>query len=585
MSTLFISTALSFSAQSVESPTKILVSPNILVTRQDSDLPHAETIVAVNPRNKKNLLGASIVFTRDVYGTTLKTYASRDGGQTWADTSFPNRFAFGSVDPQVAFGLHGTAYFISLDAGETFPIHFYRSEDGGFTWERPRMLRGGDHPQMVVDQSTGRFANRIYFTAMYGVRNLAVSRSEDDGRTFIGPVEVPNPRGFWILNLKPFVLSDGTLLVPYVVWEDTDGKQVRTARTQIEFVMSNDGGATFSAPVKVADTPSRSPLGTKLEGSFAKQSNYASFDVDPKSDQIYVVWCNDDAGKLRAFFSTSKDRGKTWSQPKAIDANIPAWADQYQTHLAVNKDGVIGVMWYDTRDCEKQDCYNLYFSASTDGGATFLPAKKVSSETSFPISSKNLTPFYGFVIPGKDSSEKRFRTAFGRWANGGDYLGFIADAEGAFRPFWIDSRNGVFQVFTTRIKVGKEEPLPANLQTISVRDKILLMSDPPEYDFAKKEAVVQIRLRNTSTENIYGAIKLELKKTINWRVIDANGKESETATIDFSKSLGDWKYLPAGAVSEPMKLRFKYDGLGTPLATPGFSFDVSGFLPATPLNK
>ncbi|MDQ3751058.1 MAG: hypothetical protein M3367_18875, partial [Acidobacteriota bacterium] len=142
-----------------------------------------------------------------------------------------------------------------------------------------------------------------------------------------------------------------------------------------------------------------------------------------------------------------------------------------------------------------------------------------------------------------------------------------------------------------------EEPLPANLQTISVRDKIQLMSDPPEYDFAKKEAVVQIRLRNISTENIYGAIKLELKKTNGWKVIDANGLESETTTIDFSKSLGDWKYLPVGAVSEPVKVRFKFDGLptplatprpdglATPLATPSFNFDISGFLATTPLNK
>ncbi len=111
ISTLFISTALSFSAQSVESPTKILVSPNILVTRQDSDLPHAETIIAVNPKDNKNLLGSAIVFTRDERGNANKLYASKDGGQTWTQSEFPE---LGSVDPQVAFGITGTAYFHTL---------------------------------------------------------------------------------------------------------------------------------------------------------------------------------------------------------------------------------------------------------------------------------------------------------------------------------------------------------------------------------------------------------------------------------------------------------------------------------------
>lgn len=571
ISTLFISTALPFSAQSVESPAKILVSPNILVTRQDSDLPHAETIIAVNPKDNKNLLGSAIVFTRDERGNANKLYASKDGGQTWTQSEFPE---LGNVDPQVAFGINGTAYFHTLGRGR----FFYRSTDGGISWEKGGQAGVADHPQLAVDLRSGQYAGNIYISGMFGIREMRVLRSKDDGKNF-DVVKIPNPRGVWILNLQPFVMNDGTLFVPYIVWEETNDKQIQTSRRQIEFVTSNDGGSTFSAPVKFIDLPSRGMWQMdKLEGNFARQSNYTSFGVDPKTDQIYVVRCTDNEGKLRAVFSTSKDRGKTWSEPKAIDANIPAWADQYQAYLAVNKDGVIGVMWYDTRDCEKQDCYNLYFSASTDGGATFLPAKKASSETSFPISSKNLMPFYGFVIPGKDSSEIRYRSAFGRWANGGDYLGFIADAEGAFRPFWIDSRNGVFQVFTTRIKVGKEEPLPTNLQTISVRDKIQLMSDPPEYDFAKKEGVIMIRLRNTSTENIYGAIKLELKKTTGWKVIDANGKESETTTIDFSKSLGDWKYLPAGAVSEPVKVRFKFDGKFDGTANmASFDFDVSGF--------
>jgi hypothetical protein len=552
-------------AQVSDLPTKIIVSPNIWVSRRDADLPHSEPHLAVNPKDAKNLLGASVISFQG--GNTSKIYSSKDGGYTWTTIEFPE---LGGVDPQVAFGLNGTAYFYWL-GGRGF---FYRSTDGGINWEKGGQAVVFDHPQMTVDVSYGQYAGNIYLSGMYSIREMGILRSKDDGKSFIGEIRIPNPHGFWLINVAPFVLNDGTLVVPYIAWDDTNGKQI--ANTKIEIITSNDGGVTFSEPIKVADTPfRRPPPPAKLEGSFAKQSNYASFSVDKKTNQIYVVWCNDDNGKLRTFFATSKDKGKTWSVPKAIDANIPDWADQYQTHLAVNKDGIIGVMWYDTRECARQDCYNLYFSASTDNGATFLPSRKISSETSFPITAKNLRLLNSFNFTREDSIEQSYRSAFGRWSNGGDYLGFAADSEGNFRPFWIDSRDGIFQVFTAQIKVGQPEPIPINLQTASVRDKIRLISDAPSYNLEKKEAVVPVRIRNISMEKIYSPLKLELKKMTGWKLIDSTGKEIETATIDFSNALGDWKYLPPNSISEPIKLRFRFDGLAN---APNLNFDVSAFL-------
>src|SRR6516165_5334903 len=53
----------------------ILVEPNILVSR-DGNVPHLETVLAANPKDPNNFVGAAIVFARADGGMTCKTYAS-----------------------------------------------------------------------------------------------------------------------------------------------------------------------------------------------------------------------------------------------------------------------------------------------------------------------------------------------------------------------------------------------------------------------------------------------------------------------------------------------------------------------------
>ena len=38
--------------------------------------------------------------------------------------------------------------------------------------------------------------------------------------------------------------------------------------------------------------------------------------------------------------------------------------------LAVNKHGAVGVAWVDGRHGTGRECYDVYFSASLDGGST-----------------------------------------------------------------------------------------------------------------------------------------------------------------------------------------------------------------------
>src|SRR5271168_442771 len=80
----------------------VIVGPNMLVSR-DGDFPHVELMAASNPKNPKNILGASITNTKPDGGWADKTYASLDGGNSWSASAFPEQMEWGGADPQVAF--------------------------------------------------------------------------------------------------------------------------------------------------------------------------------------------------------------------------------------------------------------------------------------------------------------------------------------------------------------------------------------------------------------------------------------------------------------------------------------------------
>src|SRR5215831_701609 len=242
---------------------RLIVDPDFLVSR-DGNNAHVEVHVAANPRRARNLVGAAITHTRADGTPATKTYASFDGGQSWSDTVFAEQMSYGGGDPQVAFTPRGTALFTTLntapdDTGRTRAfLHVYRSEDGGLTWSRPANLGASyDHENIAVDQSTGRFAGRIYISALYGGEyQLGVFRSDDDGRSFIGPVEFYRSGGkeLGVNVLQMAVFSDGALLATFHDFPlGADRNKEGPRHSGFFTVISDDGGITFSKPRAAPD--------------------------------------------------------------------------------------------------------------------------------------------------------------------------------------------------------------------------------------------------------------------------------------------------------------------------------------------
>lgn len=78
----------------------------------------------------------------------------------------------------------------------------------------------------------------------------------------------------------------------------------------------------------------------------------------------------------------SADGGATWT-PKVRVNDDPPWFDNAMPAIAVDGRGVLHAAWYDRRDdtgCG--DHVNVYWSASLDGGQTFVPNRRLSSVAS-----------------------------------------------------------------------------------------------------------------------------------------------------------------------------------------------------------
>ncbi|MGI8745325.1 MAG: hypothetical protein ACR2NN_22675 [Bryobacteraceae bacterium] len=136
-----------------------------------------------------------------------------------------------------------------------------------------------------------------------------------------------------------------------------------------------------------------------------------------------------------------------------LDASGPADSVQYQAQLAVNKNGVLAVTWFDTRAASDLGRYDEYFTAPVDSGVTFLKSARVSSKTSQMFGIGNMQ-----IIPSIWRHENLGRVSFTspstRWRSAGDYRGLAADTDGTFHPLWSDSRSGTFQIWTATIQVS-----------------------------------------------------------------------------------------------------------------------------------
>jgi hypothetical protein len=422
---------------SAAAPT-IQVGPNVYVSAGLEARPLTEPHLAAHPADPNHLLGATIVSSTTAAWSDEQhcaAFLSLDGGRTWTRHDFAVTVC---GDPWVALTGQGTAVFTVLASHKSLPdsapqLLVFVSRDGGRTWsEVPQSLgRGHDHQTATVDRD-----GNIYVLSGQGWRDadgklrwtVFVARARA-GRSYFDALHRFVPSNLNINAEGLAVLSNGAFVVSYSdfqrnVDEFRRGGILERGRTWI--MVSRDRGETFSVPLFVTEQCGRSWTFLAADTSGG-----------PHRDRLYHVCPNRDATAIQ--LHRSADRGEQWSDPILVEPAASKSGSRTHPQVAVNPSGVLGVSWLDTRDDPSGRCYAPYFTASRDGGQTFLPPARVAGSVSCPDSTHN-------------------GPAFQRWSKGGDYFGFAAAADGRFHVLWPDARSGRFQTWTgvVTVNAGRE---------------------------------------------------------------------------------------------------------------------------------
>jgi hypothetical protein len=521
---------------------KIFVDPDLQLSH-DGDVAHMESYIAASATDPNFLIaaGEQIIPGRSLFSTQAQIYISSTAGARWSPISLPDEIN-GGWDNAVAGGADGTAYFLTSNFERGLTV--YHTADAGKTWNSSVIpgSHGWDRPHIGIDLSSCQFKGRLYVAAE-GDDGVELLSSDDSARTFSTPVlACPKPPN-WnaATGPSPFVLSDGTLIVPCSPYPNDP---IRATWTDGEagIVTSHDGGRTFTPfhGVAIAHRLATQPMyaarargDVLISGNFMAGPSYAAAPANSKfADRIYAVWQDVDATQNSTILiSWSADHGATWSTPAPVDSasaagphedSIRRVLRQAVPMIAVNRDGVVGVAWFDARNAPSNNGYDVYFTASLDGAATFLPAVRVSTATSIPARNLNTSPS-AEVSKSKASPDLSVQmvSPFSQRATGGDYGTMAVDTAGRFHPMWPDARpndaSGAWQLYTASIRVLDATALDTSPQKspdasacAAEATQLEPIFEEIKWDAASNEILAPVRLLNKSSETLTNPIDVHV---------------------------------------------------------------------------
>jgi hypothetical protein len=204
-------------------------------------------------------------------------------------------------------------------------IVFSRSTDHGRTWSAPLAIdHGGDVHGAQVEVGPSGEVYVVYVSHLFENKaSLFLAKSTDGGVTFSDPVAI-TPRfdtlqfdATYPKHSLPALAVSPTNGNVYVVYADEPNQ---TAGAEVEFISSTDGGATFSAPVVINDTPIGQQFMPAVTVDAQGVIHASWFDTrhSPSDSSVYDIY---------ATFST--DGGLTFRPNARVTASINVGASPF----------------------------------------------------------------------------------------------------------------------------------------------------------------------------------------------------------------------------------------------------------------
>jgi hypothetical protein len=403
----------------------------------------SESDIRVNYWDPMKIIGASNNISG---GGAQAQYYSTDGGVTWGQTTLPivSPDTFQS-DPTVDWTSDGTAWSttIGISSGTSvLQMRAYKSTNNGASWTFDATFSGGqtsaDKQLMWVDHSaTSPFKDNIYVIWHNGAP-VYMNRRTGPAGSWQTPLQVSGGEtsGTGIGgDVKTNASGD-----VFGFWPDTGSQGIYV-------VKSTNGGASYATPVQIATTFGSFDIGVPAM-NVRRALIYVSGGTyrTGTKNLVYAAWADltgaancsfpgNEPGsntastcKTRIWFSRSTDGGATWS-PAVMINNQASLNDQFNQALVVDETtGAIEVMYYDSVGAPGRTKVDVWHQSSFDDGVTWsTPVKVTTAQTDETVAGAN--------------SGNQF----------GDYNSF-SGISGQFFPSWTDRRNNAREeIWTAKI--------------------------------------------------------------------------------------------------------------------------------------
>ncbi len=354
-----------------------------------------EPQIAVNPTNPLNFVGT---WQQDRWSNGgargLLVGFTLDAGQTWTIRRAPfSRCTGGNLandgdytratDPWITFGPTGVAYWMAMSiTGPLSGMKVSRSTNGGATWDAPISLIDSGTPffndknAITADPTNASYVYAVWdqLDSSTNTGPAVFTRTTDGGNTWEAPREIWDP-GFGAQTVGNLVavLPGGTVLNLFTeIHFDSaqpDGATLRVMR-------STDRGATWSAPISIADMLSVGTSDPERGIDVRSGGILGSIAIGPGPLDVWVTWQDSRFWGVGGFgdsivLAHSGDGGLTWGAPILVPEDPQVQAFTPTVHVAA--DGTIGLTYYDFRDDVPGDDYLLtsYWLATSDDGVNW----------------------------------------------------------------------------------------------------------------------------------------------------------------------------------------------------------------------
>jgi len=306
-------------------------------------------------------------------------------GAAWTTKRLTNNVGL-SRDPAIAVDGSYVYAVWSDDTTGNKEIYFRKSVDGGVTWQSAKRITnntGVSHGPTIAVNGTDICV--AWYDSTPGNNEIYFMKSTDRGSNWMSPHRITDNAND---SLLPAIAISAANV--YIVWQD-----LTPGNWEIFFKRSIDGGSTWQSAKRLTNT--------------SADSLWPAITVF--GSKIYLAWYSNTTGNDEIYLQKSLDGGTTWQSAKRLTNNA---GDSFAPTVAVNGANIY-MAWSDSTPGNSQ----IYFRKSTNGGASWQSAKRLSNTTGKSINPAIAVKDEKVYIVWSDSTSGDLEIYFIRSADGG----------------------------------------------------------------------------------------------------------------------------------------------------------------------